>query len=430
MAVISPTISTSSSDVNVLWRKVQGDLADGMNFLSEEWAMMEAFVPKKYQIDVSAREITVPIDLTEDYGVADIPEGGYEARTSSPNPLEITLGYQLMNARFSASVTARILDEKHRGAELRRQIVYQGMKKMQALAAHWSNAVYGTSTGVLAVTDTNLTAGPDTMTLKNLFEDTNLPGTTTAQGTYIANLLKVGDIVAAIKTSSLVASAIGAVTAIASQSSPTITVTWELGSPSDTTDGLKIVKANSTEGTTIAATSFNRGLVGWQDVLKSTTVHGLSGSTYPNWTTASADTAGGRLTAVRLRKLRDEVANKGPRKADRVIWSQGVARDVIDLERAALRYDDPFGLELDGEVKAKGLNFFTSRRVLPGHCIVYDSQSYRRLDVMPKPDGTFAWGDAHKMENRSGYLFPIDFIAGMVCLARKGTAYASGLTEQ
>lgn len=426
---LATTVTTSGTDVNKIWRKVQGDLYEGMNFFSEEFGNMERFVPDTYDIDISAREITVPVDLNEEVGVAAIPEGGYEAVASSVNVEEVTLGFTLLNARFSASVTARILDERHRAAELKRQIVFQGMKKMQALARTWSDMVYGYSTNILALTDTDLSGTSDTLTLYNGLNDSTIAGSTAATGNYIANLFRVGERIAALNAGSLATNALGEVTAITAGANPTIAVTWD-GSTSESTNGLQIVLANSVEGSTIAATAYNRGIVGYLDLLKSTSVHGTSSSSVPNWSIAGSDTSGGRLSGVRLRAAKDTLRRYSPMKPDFALLDEGVHRDLIDLERAALRFSDPFALETDGDVKSKDLAIRSSWRVPPGYAIVGSKKAFARLDIMPKPGQGFAWGDGHKMENQSGYLFPVDFLTGTFCKSRKAFFYFSGLDRQ
>ena len=426
---LATTVTTSGTDVNKIWRKVQGDLYEGMNFFSEEFGNMERFVPDTYDIDISAREITVPVDLNEEVGVAAIPEGGYEAVASSVNVEEVTLGFTLLNARFSASVTARILDERHRAAELKRQIVFQGMKKMQALARTWSDMVYGYSTNILALTDTDLSGTSDTLTLYNGLNDSTIAGSTAATGNYIANLFRVGERIAALNAGSLATNALGEITAVTAGANPTLAVTWD-GSTSESTNGLQIVLANSVEGSTIAATAYNRGIVGYLDLLKSTSVHGTSSSSVPNWSIAGSDTSGGRLSGVRLRAAKDTLRRYSPMKPDFALLDEGVHRDLIDLERAALRFSDPFAIETDGDVKSKDLAIRSSWRVPPGYAIVGSKKAFARLDIMPKPGQGFAWGDGHKMENQSGYLFPVDFLTGTFCKSRKAFFYFSGLDRQ
>ncbi len=432
MTVLTTTPTTSTSDVNKIWRKVQGDLYDGLNFFSEEFGSMEKFVPDTYNIDISAREITVPVDLHEEVGVAAIPEGGYEAVASSVNVEEVTLSFVLLNARFSASVTGRILDERHRAAELKRQIVFQGMKKMQALGRTWSDMVYGYSNNVLAITDSDIAGTTDTLTLKNAYGDSTISGSTTATGNYIANLFRVGERIAAVDSGNAIVTgpALGEITAITAGANPTIDVTWDSSISSYTTNGIQICLANSVEGTTLAATSFNRGIVGYLDLLKSSSVHSLATSTASEWSIAGSDTAGGRLSGIRLRKAKDILRRYSPFPPDFALMDEGVNRDFMALERAGTRFSDPLAIETDTDIKNRGLALRTSYRVPPGYCIVGAKKGYARLDIMPKPSGGFAWGDADKMENQSGYLFPVDFLTGTFCKARKAFYYFSGLDTQ
>lgn len=423
MAAATYTPTTSSSGLNKIWRKVQGELQQGLQFMSEEWEALDDL--ENFDIDWSAREITVPIDINEGAGVASIPEGGYEARPSSPNVEEITLSWVLFNKRFTASKTARWIDTKNPEAELKKQLVYQGMKAVQDLGRHFSDYSYGYSTGVLALTDSDLAGGTDTLTLKDAYGDATTNIDTAA---YLAAMFKVGDWVAAINDSTLVTSGIGEITAITA-ATPSIAVTWN-GSASDTTNDLKIVKANSLENTTLAGTDFNKGLVGWLEMLTSTSVHSLASSSVANWSVAYSDTAAGRFSGVKLHRAKDEIRNEGGGKVTDMVIDQGVYRDLIALQQAALRFSDPFAMELDGDVKSKGMKIFSSRRVPPGMVILYDRKSVKRMSLLPKPGERLAWSDGEKIKDQSGYVFCLDFPCQRVVTNRKNLAYFQNQTSQ
>jgi hypothetical protein len=79
MAVVAYT-PTTSTDLAEIWKNVQTKLHQGMKFMSEEWENMEDL--KKFDVAWSSREILVPMDLGEGYGVASIEEGGYEGKSS------------------------------------------------------------------------------------------------------------------------------------------------------------------------------------------------------------------------------------------------------------------------------------------------------------------------------------------------------------
>jgi hypothetical protein len=420
MAQATYNVTTSAGGVNKLWRKVQGELAVGFDFESDEWAMMPSI--KKYKIDVSAREVTVPLDINEDAGVASIDEGGLEARPSSPNIEELTLNYILLNARFTASVTAQLLDQYQRAAELKRQIVYQGMKKVQALARAWSDYFYGFSTGVLATTTTAATQSSGSYTLA-----TGYGQATITNAALLADKFKVNDAVALIRAGVLVANAIGIVTGVAA-GTPSIAVTWNGSVVSMVGD--QIVRANSMENTTLVGTDFNRGMTGILDCVLSTSVHGLSSASVPNWQVAYSDTSVTRWSGVMLHRANDEIRFNGGGKVDLVIIAPGVYRDVLSLQQAALRFQDPFALELDGQIKSQGVKFFSSKRTPNSWVFCLDSRSFRKLDVMPSPTNQMSWGDMIRMENSSGYIAPISMLTQMVCLNRKNLSYFSGKLEQ
>ena len=414
MAVATYSV-TANSGVNKIWRKVQGDLQTALQFECEEWEALDDL--KEFDIDWSAREITVPIDINEGAGVATIPEGGDEARPSSPNAEEITLSWQHFVKRFTISKMARWIDEKDREAMIERQIVFQGRHAVRDLHRHYSDYSYGFSTGYLARTSASQgAASSHTITLVDAY---GVAGIDTAA--YLGGLFKVGDYVALIQSGALVTNAIGSVTAV-TPATPSIAVTWN-GSVTVTAADY-IVKANSLENTTITGTDYNRGLVGWLDATSSASVHSLSSSSVTNWDIAYGDTAVGRFSGRKLHRAKQEIANEGGGKANFVLWDQGVERDMIDQERAAVRFDSPFELEIDGSVKSRGVKFMATRRVPPGYVFVADKKSVRRMTLLPKP-GQPGWDDAYKLQDKSGYVFCLDYPVAQVWLNRKNLAYFS-----
>lgn len=421
MALATYLTTTSSTNLNKIWRKIQGELQQGFQFMVEEYEMVDEL--PNIQVDWSAREITVPIDIDDGAGVASIPEGGYEARPYSPNVQEILFTWTFVNKRFTASRTAKYIDQLNPQAELKRQLLYQGMKAIQDIGRHFGDYFYGSSTGYLATTTTAATQSSGTYQLANAYNqstyNSNLP--------FIADKFRVNDYVALINAGSLVSNAIGQVTAV-STSAGTITVTWN-GSVTSTS-GMQIVKANSTENTTVAGTDLNNGMTGMIDMMTATTVHNLSNGTEPRWFPAFSDTSGGRFSGVRLHRLRDTIFNVGGGKLQTIICSQGVYRDVLALQQAALRFDDPFNLEIDGDVKSKGVAFFKSRRSLPGTVIAFDKESVHRMTLLPKPSEKPVWEDGFKLQDQSGYVFSIDFPVQMVITNRGNFAYVQNLNEQ
>jgi hypothetical protein len=420
MAAASYSVLTNSG-VNKVWRKVQGDLQTALNFECEEWELLDE--QKEFDIDWSAREITVPIDINEGAGVASIGEGADEARPSSPNAEELTLSWILLNKRFTISKTARWIDEKNRDAMIERQIVFQGMHAVRDIQRTFSDYFYGFSTGLLAKTDTDLSGGTDTLTLKDGYGMSDID-----TASYLAAMFKPGDAIMVHNAGTLVTGAIGTIDAGGvSSANGTLAVTWT-GTPSDSTNGLSIVKANSLENTTLASGSDkDRGLVGVLDGMTSSSVHSLSTSTAPNWDVAYSDTASGRFSGIKLHRAKQEIANEGGGVLNLVLMDQGVERDLLSQYQAGVRFADSFALEIDGAVKSKGVKFFTSRRVPPGYVFCMDKKSFRKMSLLPKP-GQPAWEDAYKLQDKSGYIFSLDFPCQLVHTNRKNYAYFSSQT--
>lgn len=421
-ATYTPTLTTA---LNKIWRKVQSNLMTGWNFMVEEWEDIGDL--QEFDVDWSTREIIVPLDINEGYGVASIPEGGWEARPSSINAEELSLTWIMLNKRFTATKTARYIDEKSRAAMVKRQLTFQGKKALEDIARDFGDKFWGLSTAYLAQTSTNATQSSGVYTLKNAYGSTTLTGGTTAEKNFIVDKFRVGDYVALIRSAALVTNAIGVITAITA-ATPSITVTWAGSVDSDDLD--YVVKANSLENTTIAGTDYNLGVVGFLDNMLSASIHGLSSSSVANWAPALTDTAGGRFAGIRMHRGADEIANKGGGKLNCLYFAQGVYRDAIALERAALRWQDPFAMELDGDVKSKGRQFKKSRRVPPGQVHGIDkSKSLRKMMLLDKPDAP-GWGQAKELENQSGYVFSMDVPVQLVWLNRGTTAQWTGLTEQ
>lgn len=427
MATTPATYSatTSASDLNKLWRKVQGDVADALNYECEEWQQLEDL--KNFDIDWSFREITFPVRINKGVGVASIAEGGWEARPSSPNLEECTINWVMFNKRFTASLMAKYVAQKNGKAQLKKQLVYQAMDAVDTLAAHYSDYFYGFSTAVLALTDTDVSGTSGTLTLYYGYGSSAI-----TDAAYIASLFRVGEYVALCAAGSdalIDANAIGVITAV-TPATPSIAVTFVGSVSSYTTNGIRIVKANSLDES-VTGTDLNRGLLGLLDFATSTSVQNISSSSVADWSVAASDTTGGRLTGIRIRAARDAIKNYGTGKPDLMVIDQGVYRDMIAHQQAALRFNDPFALELDGDVKNKGLTFFQSRRTPPGFAWLMAKKGFNRMNLLPKPSkGGMSWADGEKLQDQSALVFSMDWPAQMVTTCRKNMAYWSGLTRQ
>jgi hypothetical protein len=420
MAQLTATVTTAATTLNKGYRKIQGKLLKGLQTLNEEWDLIDD-IPD-YDVTLSAREMTVPIRLNAAGRSAYIAEGALEKNPVTPPVEELTLTWANLNERWMTTLTAKYLD-KYQAGQVIRQLKYQALEALDAISNTVSWQFYGFSTGVMAQTTTVATQSSGTYTLANAFGIASLGG-----ASYLASMFTVYDRVALIRTGALVANAIGQITAV-DTTNGTIAVTWN-GSVTSAS-GDNIVFANSMENTTIAGTDYNIATVGLLDAVTSTSVHGLSGSSVANWNPALTSTTAGRFSGLKLRKARQAIQNTGSGTPNLVITSQGVLNDTIEAERALSRFAGTFGMELDGSIKSKGVEFFSSRKVPPGYAFILDKDGIGKFSLLPKPDaGVPAWDDGDKMENRNALQFSIDYPYAIVIKSRRMMAYYSSLTEQ
>lgn len=420
MAASTYVPSTSKTDVNGVWRKVQAPLQVAAQYMVDEWDMLDEM--EDLDIDWSAREITVPLDLSDDVGIASISEGAYEARPASPNPVDGTLTWILLNGRWTISKTAKWIDQKNRGAMLERQLTYQGRKKLQAMARRLAEYMYGFSTGTMAKVVSDAAA---VITLKDAYGIAGLGSTNTPYA--VTNPFRVNDYVCVLNPTgpAIRVSGIQKVTAV-TQATPSITLNAD---PTSVTANDLIVFANGLGNTVMGDTDQGLGLNGFLDMLTSTSNQNVSSSTYPKWAPGFSDTTGGRFSGVRLHKARQGLLNNGGGELDRLLYDQGVERDLIAYLQAALRFSDPYGMEMDGSPKAKGVEIMSTRFVPQGYAFVWASESLKKMTLLNKP-GTPSWDDAKALIDQSGFVFTMDYPCQLVTLNRGNMGYFSGLSTQ
>ncbi len=417
----------TNSDVDKIWRKVQGSLQPGINFVTEEFGWLKEM--RELPIDASLRTMEFPIELTEDRGITSLPEGGREAEPMSVNATDASVAFIHLNGRFTVSKLAKWAGQDRGGAgAIANQLAFQGKKKIEALGRVMGDMFYGYSTNYLAQTSTAASQASGTYTLLNGLGDSAIDGSSTAEKNYIANLFKAGDRVALVRAGALVTNAIGVVTAV-TPATPSIAVTWAGSVTSQANDYL--VLANGASGTTLAHTSYNRGFVGLRDIMKSTSIQGISSATVPNWSVAHSDTAAGRFTGPKWRKGLDEIRNYGHERASVVtLLAKGVNRDVISQYHAGVRFDNAMALEIDGEPRAKGRKFRTSRRVPPGMVMMFDqNRALRKRSIHDAPMSAPSWSGGKELIDDSGWIFAVETSCLMATLNRKLFAYWEAQTE-
>ena len=422
MATATYSVSTSGTDLKELWRKIQYGVVQAAQFGVEEWQWLQKL--PEFDVDWSAREITFEADINDGIGAASIPEGGKEARPSSPTAVTATVTWILLNKRFTASKTAQYIAQRTPKAQLESQLKFQAKKALQTIRRKVGDMFYGFSTGTLAHVSSVST---DDIVIDNMYGVTGLGATTDA--VQATDLFRAGDYIAVLNPSGPALRTSGIV-AIDSITASTNTLTGaDVSGISSPTDGDLIVMANNVENTTMAAGSERSlNLIGLLDGMTSTSVHSISSATYPKWL-ATANTGGGRFTGIKLRTMKQAIMNEGGGTLTDVIWSNGVENDVVAQLQAGLRFNDAFGMEMDGSPKSKGVQFHTSRRVPDGYVFGFDRKnSVHKMTLLPEP-GSPAFDDGDKLQDDSGFVFSMDYPCAMVYTNRANLAYYSGVTE-
>jgi hypothetical protein len=420
MAVATYTPTLSSDGLDELWRKEQLGVVEAFGFGVPEWNFFNKL--KGVDTNWSTREITMELDLQDGYGVASIPEGGYEARPSSPLAVTATLTYILLNKRFTISLTAKYIHDK-RGtkAMLTDQLKWQSKKAVQAIRLKVGNYMYGFSTGVLAHAAENAT-GTTHLTIDNMYGIAGEGATTDSR--QAQDLFTALDYIG-ILTSGGTFRSIKQPSAIAGSNVLTHATDW-----GTTADGDLLVGAASMENTSNDGTDYNRGLVGLLDMITSTTVHNYANTSNSRWDPGIENTSGGRFTGVKLRKMKQGINNNGGGTLDRVLWAQGVENDVFAQLQAGLRFSDSFGMEMDGSPKSRGVKFLSTKRVPDGYVFGWDSKrSVGKGTLLPEP-GQQAWGGGEKIKDQSGMVYSLDFPVFMATKSRANMGMYSGITEQ
>lgn len=427
MATATYNVETGSVTLAQLGRKVQAGVFKAAQYGVEEVSWIKSL--EKYDAPISLREITHELDLIQATGAAFIPEGGKEARPSSPSAVTATVVPLLMNKRFTVSRTMQmILRTQGMRGLLESQFKWQGRKAVEALRAKQGDTFYGFSTGTMALILS--AAGGATITLKDMYGVAGLGATThnrRAVDPFVADTGTNADYIAILNPAG---PALREIRKIIGKDRATNSLVLDADPAADAANDL-IVYANNVENTTLAGgTERNLNPTGLLDGLTSTSLHGVSATTYPNWAAALNDSGGGRFTGIKLMKAKDAIQNVGGGTAKLVIWAQGVKNDVVAQLQAGLRFSDAYAMEMDGTPKAKGIEFKTSRRVPDGYAFVLDpDNSIRRLMLTPDVE-TPGMDDGNKMIDDSGVMFSADFLYALPWTARANAAVFSGLTQQ
>jgi hypothetical protein len=394
----SPTTTVGSSATLVnLQRKVQGKVLHLVVKSSAEFAFAKTLQDAGF--DFSGREVTQPAQLEERGGGAFHEDGGYEAEARSIAPRELTYTFSEYNDRVS-------------------QVRFQTMQMAQGLTRRFAQTFWGLSAGTVCQTSTDATSASQTLTLINAWAQTESAADNAA---YLAQQFLVGDRIFVWRTgTSYLTDGFGTITAVTA-ATPSIAVTMTGSCNIDANDYIGFAQSVRNDATTLASGDYNKWPVGIVDAVETTTVHGLSGSTVPQWAAAGNDSAGGRFNGTKLMVGQDAIANRGGEGPWVLLHTQGIKRDIFNQQVAAVRFQDPMTMRLDGAVKVgEGVTPFVSKWCPPGRAILMPKGAMQKwlLTELPDADGELPdysdQGQVDKVPDRSAFYVGVDLVYGFI----------------
>lgn len=419
--------TTSKADLDKAWKRIDADVRKGFDFGTDEVAILQKFDTENTPYSFNEDGVIFPIDLDAGVGAASIEEFGFEPNPSAPDLQEATEDVIHLVGRFNLSKKTR-WTERGTTNQRERVLARSAMKKAEAIRAMIGDYFYGFDDAVLAITDSDLSSATPTLVIKDGYGRTDID-----VGEFLTRKFPVGETVALIAGGSdalIDANAYGVVTAV-NAATPSITLQLA-GSVTYSTNGIRIVKANSMAtglDTTITGSDLGKGLVGLLQINTAASLHGL---THPNWLSAYTDSTGGRFNAQRFRRMQDEIQDQSGYKLKHLLMDRGVYRDTTALQSAALRFSDPNALSIDGDIAARGVNIFTGKRVPPGYVFGFAQEASTKWMPgagagVPSENNTASFSDGKEYIDRSGYVWAVETIIQLLTSSRKGHAMLSGL---
>ena len=420
---------TTVSNLSELHKKTNTEVMVGLKRKTEELSWFDDLPDLK--LIPSGNEMRLVLDVTyQPDTAAMIPDGGYEAVQTTQAPSHGTVSFVQMNARYSFSTLYQAFEKKGRAGMIQKNVTYSAVKAIENFARKIGLQTYGSSTGTKAVVKTTGSAGAvqTGIALKNAFGSSLVPGSASADQTYLSSIFRVGDPVAIIRASAIVE--FGTVVASPSTGSGVGFIDITFNSSITPTANDLIVAAAAVTGNTIAETDTGRWPVGMFDVIGSGALHGLSG-TGNQWNVGYSDTTGGRMSFVRKEALANALWNQGGVKMNRMIWSQGVRRDAIAGERGSMVYESS-STNLDGDIGVKGVKDYTSVLAPTGLVFGWNNEvlTKKALSDLPDYESGPSIFELDKIQDKGAYSASFNYVYLKACTNRSGVGYLSSLQEQ
>lgn len=413
MAIGTYTPNTSTAAASA-WKKFQAPVRKAIRYSVEEIGRLKRL--KDAQFMPTLREVLAPVIVSRTGGAGSVAETSYKMYPRTTNPVDTS--WSLTHHASRMAVSYRSIDIQRRDGQvaLLKMLKLGAMGSAEAIASHIGDYFYAPSTAILATSDSDLaSAATSTLTLA-----AGLNQSWITDAAYIADRFKAGDApdrVSLLLAGVQVTNAVGTILSI-SRTTPSITVIWDGTAPGNSTNGFQIVKANSLDNT---ANDYNKGLaMNYTDALTASSMGSLATSAQPFWAPSFFDTAGGRLTWVRIQKGLDTIANAAPDVANTLHIAQDVLRDIHQNYEGQMRFENGETITLNGNIDPDGLTLFTSRRVPAGSAMLYDDEMWQLFwgkpeEALNQDDGGIGdFSDLYQAIDQYQYMADINWIGNTV----------------
>lgn len=430
MASNSAPVLTPVANLSELHKKTNTDVMVALKRKTEELEWFNDLPDLK--LIPSGNEMRLVLDVSyQPDTTAAIPDFGFEAVQTTQAPNHGLLTFTQLNFRYSFSTLYQGFEKRGQAGMIQKNTLYSSIKAVENFARKIGLQTYGFSTATKAQVSATGSAGvtQNGIQIKNGYGSTLIPGTATADKTYLSAIFRTGDPIALIRAGAIVE--FGTVSASPSTGSGVGFLDFTFNSSITPTANDIIITAAAVTDAGLTGTDQNRWPVGLLDITTSASLHGLASAATNNWAAGFADTTGGRMSFSRAEQMINALWNAGGVKLDRWIWSQGVRRDTIAGERGSMVYDSST-FNLDGDVGRKGVKDLTSVLAPTGMVFGWNSNCITRklLSDMPDYEGGPSMFELDKVQDRGGYSASFNFIHLKACTNRAGVGYLSSLQEQ
>ena len=410
-----------------VWRPLYDELVTGFRLLTPEWGKLKSL--KNFK-QMSLRSINWPVDLLYGGGIAITYDGGPTTRATSNAPVEATDSWVHMAGRFEISYDAFTMnaDSRVKRQQIKKQLAYQVRDKLRAFQKRMSVMFYGKNDNVLC-----LVAGAESA--QTVIELDDLYGISGLTFTA-SDLFRAGkDYVAFLDTSSSDAILdIVQVTAV-DDSTTAITVSAAV----TVADGDKVVLANHISNVSAdtnhdgTADGNTVGFNGLLSLCSDTTVHNISGSTYPEWTASTDEALSAALSGAKLYKAFELAHKESGYRPDFAYTTIGAIAAGGGSELDQRRYnakDDTMRLGFRSlnvmGVPVEGMLFCPA-----GHFFAGSSSALRKLapDEDTKVVKTGGPQEFAFYGSQLGYYRDQVFRAQLTAISRKALVHYTAVTE-